>query len=116
MTRRQWWRKVVVVGFGVSILGNTGCENKRTQNAAGQGAAAVGGLVFLIPHPIAKVIGVLLIAGGAALSIEATYEDGRTETINVQLTADQKQRVEKGAEVYLKDSRGKLIPRKPTNK
>jgi hypothetical protein len=75
---------------------------------------AAGGLVILIPHPVAKVVGVLLVSGGTVLVVEYLI-NGETVKEEVKLDDDQQKKLKEVGKVTLQDQEGakkEVVPQK----
>lgn len=102
--------RTLVLVVCMCVVGCSGdAASPKPRNVIGQGVALVGTLVVMIPHPITKVIGVVLIASGSALCIEAQMEDGTVQQIHVHLDAGQKADAAKGAGVEVRAPGGKVF-------
>jgi uncharacterized membrane protein len=107
--RANIFLRVFISGLVVCVFLFTqaGC-NGQTRNGAGLAMQAAGGLVILIPHPVAKVVGVVLVMAGTALIVEYAI-NGETVRETIKLNKKDESKGREQETVVLQDPQGKSI-------
>lgn len=108
-------RVSMFVGLALVALAATGCDNKGAQQAVGTGMVQVGEVIAKLPHPVARVVGVALIAAGTALIVDAELADGATQQFKIELNDEQRKTLEAGGAVVVVDPDGKAVKVKPSS-
>jgi hypothetical protein len=78
----------------VSVVGLSGCNQDKVENAVGDAMIAIGGLAILVKHPYAMIAGVVLVAGGAALKVYVATKDGNKIEEELPLTDQQRREIQ----------------------
>jgi len=102
------WTRMGYILLGVTLSSTiflfANCLNRDQKKNAGDLSKDVGGGVLNFPHPIAKVIGAVLLATGVVLQIDCLLADGEVDRKEIRFTPPIA--MKPGQTLIIVDSRG----------